>query len=123
MTDARSNELAARDRVGLIAREVPESGGSAWEELYQRTSALLAQPVAPSRQGRKAVLLPVTMLLFAGAALWQTGFNLLALTHWVLPVIGVLLFHELGHYVAMRLFGYRDVRMFFVPFFGAAVSG
>ena len=38
-------------------------------------------------------------------------------------VIGILLFHELGHYVGMRMFGYRDVRMFFIPFFGAAVSG
>jgi hypothetical protein len=38
-------------------------------------------------------------------------------------LVGVLLFHELGHYAGMRLFGYRDVRMFFIPFFGAAVSG
>jgi Zn-dependent protease len=38
-------------------------------------------------------------------------------------LIGVLLFHELGHYAGMRLFGYGDVRMFFIPFFGAAVSG
>lgn len=123
MTDARSNVSAARDSGGLIPREVSEFGGPAWEELYQRTCAVLAQPVASSRQGRKAILLLVTMSLFAGAALWSTGFNLLALTHWVLPLIGVLLFHELGHYAAMRLFGYRDVRMFFVPFFGAAVSG
>jgi len=35
----------------------------------------------------------------------------------------VLLFHELGHYVGMRFFGYRNVRMFFIPLFGAAVSG
>ncbi len=38
-------------------------------------------------------------------------------------LVVVLLFHELGHFAAMRLFGYRDVRMFFIPFFGAAVSG
>jgi Zn-dependent protease len=41
----------------------------------------------------------------------------------VVVLIGILLFHELGHYAGMRLFGYRDVRMFFIPFFGAAVSG
>jgi Zn-dependent protease len=41
----------------------------------------------------------------------------------VVVLIGILLFHELGHYVGMRMFGYRDVRMFFIPFFGAAVSG
>lgn len=38
-------------------------------------------------------------------------------------LLGVLLLHESGHYLGMRLFGYRDVRMFFIPFFGAAVSG
>jgi Zn-dependent protease len=38
-------------------------------------------------------------------------------------LVGVLLFHELGHYAGMRVFGYGDVRMFFIPFFGAAVSG
>lgn len=38
-------------------------------------------------------------------------------------LVGVLLFHELGHFVAMTIFGYRDVRMFFIPLFGGAVSG
>ncbi len=38
-------------------------------------------------------------------------------------IIVVLLVHEAGHYLGMRLFGYRNVRMFFIPLFGAAVSG
>ena len=38
-------------------------------------------------------------------------------------LVGVLFFHELGHYAGMRFFGYRNVRMFFIPLFGAAVSG
>ena len=38
-------------------------------------------------------------------------------------LVGVLFFHELGHYVGMRIFGYRNVRMFFIPLFGEAVSG
>lgn len=38
-------------------------------------------------------------------------------------LVGVLFFHELGHYLGMQLFGYRNVRMFFIPLFGAAVSG
>jgi Zn-dependent protease len=39
---------------------------------------------------------------------------------WLIPV---LLFHEAGHYVAMKIFGYRNLKMFFIPLFGAAVSG
>lgn len=38
-------------------------------------------------------------------------------------LIVVLLFHESGHAVAMRLFGYRDMHMLFVPMLGAVVSG
>lgn len=42
----------------------------------------------------------------------------------VLPaLLCVLLFHELGHFAAMRRAGYRDLKVFFLPFLGAAVSG
>lgn len=64
---------------------------------------------------------------------WLTFFITLALFAWlsggfddpaILAIlIAVLLIHELGHLVAMKMFGYRDVRMFFIPLFGAAVSG
>jgi Zn-dependent protease len=39
---------------------------------------------------------------------------------WLLWTIPFLLFHELGHFVTMRLFGHRDATIRFVPFFGAA---
>lgn len=35
----------------------------------------------------------------------------------------VIVIHEAGHYIAMRAYGYRNVRMLFVPMFGAFVSG
>jgi Zn-dependent protease len=38
-------------------------------------------------------------------------------------LVVVLLIHELGHMLAMKLFRYHDVQMFFIPMFGAAVSG
>jgi Zn-dependent protease len=38
-------------------------------------------------------------------------------------LIPILFIHELGHYLTMRMFGYRNLRMFFIPFFGAAVTG
>ena len=38
-------------------------------------------------------------------------------------IIGVLFLHELGHFAAMSIFGYRNLRMFFIPFLGAAVTG
>lgn len=41
----------------------------------------------------------------------------------LLALMGVLLFHELGHLAAMALFGYRNLSIFFLPFIGAAASG
>lgn len=38
-------------------------------------------------------------------------------------LILVLFVHEAGHFIAMRVFGYRNVQMFFIPLFGAAVKG
>jgi Zn-dependent protease len=38
-------------------------------------------------------------------------------------LVAVLFFHEMGHVAGMRWFGYRDVRILFVPFFGALASG
>jgi len=62
-------------------------------------------------------LLIITIILFFStqiiSAKWQE----------ILILIGVLLFHELGHLIAMKLLKYNDVKMFFIPFLGAAVSG
>jgi tetratricopeptide (TPR) repeat protein/Zn-dependent protease len=88
------------------------------ESLYQATIQTLDAPEKETSMLRKAALLVGTLALSVLAFLWL-GFPLLFL----LILIGVLLFHELGHYLGMQLFGYRDVRMFFIPFFGAAVSG
>jgi Zn-dependent protease len=61
------------------------------------------------------LVLGVSLLLFVGAGGLDRSFL------WL--VIPILLFHELGHYLAMRVFGYRNLKMFFVPFLGAAVIG
>lgn len=73
----------------------------------------------PRRNWRKALqIFAITLLLSSALGWWRFGDpSFLAM------LVAVLLFHEAGHFVAMRLFGYRDVRMFFIPFFGAAVSG
>jgi Zn-dependent protease len=64
-----------------------------------------------------APVLVISLMLFVliGAARWSWQFTFL--------LIPVLLFHECGHWAAMRLFHYRNLRMFFIPLFGAAVTG
>lgn len=41
----------------------------------------------------------------------------------VLALTGVILIHELGHFLTMKLFGYKNVTMMFVPLLGAYTSG
>ncbi len=65
----------------------------------------------------KLLLLGVSVVAFlaVGGAMWDWSF--------VAMIIPILLIHELGHLIAMKIFGYKNVNMFFIPFFGAAVTG
>lgn len=38
-------------------------------------------------------------------------------------VVLILFLHEMGHFIAMKAFGYNDVSMFFIPLMGAMVVG
>jgi Zn-dependent protease len=67
--------------------------------------------------GPALLVFAASLLLFFGAASARWSVNT------VLLLLLVLFLHEAGHYLAMRRFKYRNVRMFFIPFFGAAVSG
>lgn len=64
-----------------------------------------------------AIILVVTLMAALGVGSHQWTFKKAVL------IIGIIFVHEMGHYLAMRWFGYREVRMFFVPFLGAAVTG
>ncbi|MDP9229965.1 MAG: site-2 protease family protein [Bacteroidota bacterium] len=45
--------------------------------------------------------------------------------NWLLVIIltAVVIFHELGHFFAMKLYDYKDLGIFFIPLMGAYVSG
>lgn len=43
--------------------------------------------------------------------------------NFILALVIVLLMHEMGHFLMMKLFGYQNVRMLFVPLMGAFVHG
>ena len=66
---------------------------------------------------RQFLLLVGTLAVFVWAA--DGGADPVSLA----VLVGAVLVHELGHYLGMRAFGYRDVKMFFIPFIGAAVAG
>jgi Zn-dependent protease len=85
------------------------------ESEYRAARKLFLEP-EPLQQNWLVLL--GTIVLFALAArVGEQGWRGVAV------LIGVLLFHEFGHWLGMKMFGFQDVRMFFIPFFGAAVSG
>ena len=113
--------------LGSSSTVPPTVAGASTEEVLsalrdgasQETLALideLKNPPAPSWVSQLGVL-AISLLLFTGAGLLEWSVRELVL------VVVVLLVHETGHLLAMKALGYRDVRMFFIPFFGAAVSG
>ncbi len=41
----------------------------------------------------------------------------------LLVITAIVVFHEMGHFVAMKAFRYKDLGIFFIPLLGAYVSG
>src|SRR5947209_11803336 len=109
----------------LVAVPAPPALGATGEpqppESYRQAAEVLAEVERLQNEqpgwGRAVGVLAVSLLLYMGSARAEGAWDGLAI------LIPVLAFHELGQYVAMRGFGYRNLRMFFIPFFGAAVSG
>lgn len=66
--------------------------------------------------GNISVLL-ITIFLFLGSGLISNPILD------IIIIIFVIIIHELGHLIAMKAYGYKDVKMFFIPFFGSAVTG
>jgi Zn-dependent protease len=95
------------------------SGGSTEHIIAEDVVRSLAARELPSRGiwGNHTGLLILSLAVFAAVGIYQWRWQTVA------TIIVVLFFHEAGHYAAMRWFGYRNVRMFFIPGLGAAVSG
>ena len=72
---------------------------------------------ANQRKRRSTIWLVLGVALFALSAWGGLGVAGVAI------LVGVVMFHELGHLAAMWLFGYRDLAVFFVPFLGAVAMG
>jgi Zn-dependent protease len=107
------------------ALAVPASEKDLWyshpqaEQLFQHTCAAVLAPRPPvtSSPGARWRWFVVSLILFALVLLAGNSAVKVGI------VVAVIFLHELGHYAGMRLFGYRDLGIFFLPFFGAAAVG
>jgi len=107
-------------RKRIAATQRPAGLGAAERAALltgSRTLAPSTDPDAPPPPSRPKWKWTVgTLIAFAIAQGFWLGWS-------AVPVfLAVLVFHEAGHLVAMRIFGYRDVNVFFVPFLGALAT-
>jgi Zn-dependent protease len=71
------------------------------------------------RSGHSLLKTIISFVLYIGVYYYFFRDNL----KWLVIFTCVILLHEAGHFIAMKGFGYKDVRLFFIPFLGAFVSG
>ncbi len=121
---------AMRLAMRLLRQARRGTGKGAAAEPAAELGAWLAKAQAVAYQRRSEVLrrrpggwLGKTALFLLSVILFVLAFGISLSAEMVLTLLGVLLLHELGHVAAMRLFGYRDLQILFVPFLGAAASG
>lgn len=88
------------------------------EKRYRDIAEILEQ----NKKQKKSWLKTVGILVISLLVFLQLGFLSWGLES-VLLILLVLIVHEMGHYIGMKMFGYKNVKMFFIPMLGAAVSG
>lgn len=99
----------------------PEHSVDQTEDLPEKYKEVLLeidrqQKSKRSLKGNIAILL-ITLIVFYYVGLLSSGLG------YIFAIILVIFLHEAGHLLGMRIFGYRNLQMFFIPFIGAAVSG
>lgn len=106
--------------AGPADAEIPIIGTEAFpaDTEFSRVQKHFNDFVAGKRSlGRNLILLAVSIYAFIQLGVISNSLST------ILIVVVVLLIHELGHFVGMKIFGYRNVHIFFIPLFGAATSG
>ena len=78
------------------------------------------KPVLEERKPRNNVALTIfSIVLFVSTFLFLFTDEIF----FVFSVLIVLIVHEMGHFLLMKRFGYKDVYMLFIPLMGAFVQG
>ncbi|MBK6592565.1 MAG: site-2 protease family protein [Burkholderiales bacterium] len=111
-------------RAGNTVRNLPATTaqhGSTSSESDADLAAFQAQRAlhhdAPSSSRTKWLVFGVSALLFLGVGGFWLSWSFVPI------VLAVVALHEGGHYLAMRLTGYRNVSVFFLPGLGGLAMG
>jgi Zn-dependent protease len=93
------------------------------QQWQQDAPGIIVPPKPPEAEpgSRSNTLMKSVTSLLLYLAIGYFFFN----QNWTLVLIltAVVLFHELGHFLAMKYFNYSELGIFFIPLVGAYVSG
>jgi Zn-dependent protease len=87
-------------------------------EILGNTNTYPPKFIIPSKPENLWAKSAISLLLYLVA-----GYFFFQDYHILILITAVVLIHELGHFIAMKMFGYSDVSIFFIPLLGAYVSG
>jgi Zn-dependent protease len=111
----RVTDYAPSARSGTV--EVAETASSAAGLLDEVRTEVAAQEATRHRPWANLGWLLLSVVIFFSLASIQNA------PAFVVSVVVILFIHEMGHLLAMKFWGYKDVKMLFLPMLGAAVSG
>jgi Zn-dependent protease len=113
----------ARGQAGLTVQATPIAAPAEARAIRLEAELDAVLSVAETPERAPGTPWPLLTLIGATAAASFVAMSLLWTPLVALLILGVIAFHEAGHAVAMRLMGYRDVHVFFVPLLGAMTVG
>ena len=115
-----SIQLFGARKLTQQPRQAPSAQDQA---LRVEADVRAAMRVAESPQQAPGIPWPLITVIALTAVLSFAAMALLWNIYVAVVILAVITFHEGGHAIAMRLFGYRDVHVFFVPLLGAVTVG
>src|SRR5258706_3406170 len=100
--------------------QIPESNPGHEQPLLE-TAVIPPKPPGDEPKSRANIWIRSISSLLLYLAIGYYFFN----QNWTLVLVltGVVVFHELGHFLAMKAYNYTDLGIFFIPLVGAYASG
>ncbi len=74
-------------------------------------------------EAKKGGFVPNLIIFIISMLAFMISFRVSLSLAIILQMVVVLFIHELGHYIAMYIFKYQDLKVMFIPFLGAATIG
>lgn len=89
------------------------------ETIHNAEHIYPPKPVVEERSSNNLTRSLISLLIYAALFYLVFDRNLA----YIAAVLLVLLIHEFGHFIAMKLYNYQNVKLFIIPLLGAFVSG